>query len=135
MFFFFFSSRRRHTRWNCDWSSDVCSSDLVAFALLPIGALWLVYRRSAGGPYVAGLIVAFAAATGFLSFGVRPQVFNVLFAAAFVSLLEGYKDRAVSRRALWLLPALTVLWANLHSGYLLGVGLLTLYAAAEAFDA
>src|SRR6266568_6405028 len=29
LFFFFFSSRRRHTRWNCDWSSDVCSSDLV----------------------------------------------------------------------------------------------------------
>src|SRR6266481_7601990 len=27
---FFFSSRRRHTRWNCDWSSDVCSSDLRA---------------------------------------------------------------------------------------------------------
>src|SRR5689334_25123606 len=30
---FFFSSRRRHTRWNCDWSSDVCSSDLY-------GPLW-----------------------------------------------------------------------------------------------
>src|SRR6266487_4407041 len=27
---FFFSSRRRHTRWTDDWSSDVCSSDLVA---------------------------------------------------------------------------------------------------------
>ena len=26
--FFFFSSRRRHTRCICDWSSDVCSSDL-----------------------------------------------------------------------------------------------------------
>src|SRR6476661_10329445 len=26
--FFFFSSRRRHTRFKCDWSSDVCSSDL-----------------------------------------------------------------------------------------------------------
>src|SRR5438034_11655952 len=26
---FFFSSRRRHTRSLCDWSSDVCSSDLV----------------------------------------------------------------------------------------------------------
>src|SRR5574337_1700527 len=26
--FFFFSSRRRHTRLSCDWSSDVCSSDL-----------------------------------------------------------------------------------------------------------
>src|SRR6266511_5161360 len=28
-FFFFFSSRRRHTRFSRDWSSDVCSSDLV----------------------------------------------------------------------------------------------------------
>src|SRR2546430_4941937 len=28
--FFFFSSRRRHTRFDCDWSSDVCSSDLIA---------------------------------------------------------------------------------------------------------
>src|SRR5690348_8065110 len=27
---FFFSSRRRHTRWTGDWSSDVCSSDLQA---------------------------------------------------------------------------------------------------------
>src|SRR2546430_11239658 len=27
---FFFSSRRRHTRFDCDWSSDVCSSDLEA---------------------------------------------------------------------------------------------------------
>src|SRR5258707_13364827 len=29
MCFFFFSSRRRHTRYWRDWSSDVCSSDLV----------------------------------------------------------------------------------------------------------
>src|SRR5688572_32244336 len=31
--FFFFSSRRRHTRFDCDWSSDVCSSDLFRFEL------------------------------------------------------------------------------------------------------
>src|SRR2546430_4052165 len=30
IFLFFFSSRRRHTRFDCDWSSDVCSSDLAA---------------------------------------------------------------------------------------------------------
>src|SRR5690349_22714256 len=30
-FFFFFSSRRRHTRSLRDWSSDVCSSDLVSY--------------------------------------------------------------------------------------------------------
>src|SRR5262245_63731479 len=34
-FFFFFSSRRRHTRCLSDWSSDVCSSDLVE----PAGAV------------------------------------------------------------------------------------------------
>src|SRR5215211_8016581 len=33
-FFFFFSSRRRHTRSLCDWSSDVCSSDLVTRELV-----------------------------------------------------------------------------------------------------
>src|SRR6266478_5952063 len=31
--FFFFSSRRRHTRFDCDWSSDVCSSDLVSIGI------------------------------------------------------------------------------------------------------
>src|SRR2546427_12086300 len=33
--FFFFSSRRRHTRFDCDWSSDVCSSDLWVTPLYP----------------------------------------------------------------------------------------------------
>src|SRR5438876_5919632 len=55
---FFFSSRRRHTRWTGDWSSDVCSSDLdgamvcqplgsgedawqtIAPSVLPFGADW-----------------------------------------------------------------------------------------------
>src|SRR5256886_17430977 len=43
--FFFFSSRRRHTRFDCDWSSDVCSSDLQSLRQLQI--------RGAGisGPY------------------------------------------------------------------------------------
>src|SRR5260221_2355748 len=39
---FFFSSRRRHTRSLCDWSSDVCSSDLllgVVFASITLGYL------------------------------------------------------------------------------------------------
>src|SRR2546427_443379 len=36
LFFFFFSSRRRHTRFDCDWSSDVCSSDLLQERLFQI---------------------------------------------------------------------------------------------------
>src|SRR2546430_9792776 len=43
----FFSSRRRHTRFDCDWSSDVCSSDLGAPVRDPAGSLLgavLVFR-------------------------------------------------------------------------------------------
>src|SRR3712207_1386164 len=38
---FFFSSRRRHTRYWRDWSSDVCSSDL----LVKSGAIWTVQPK------------------------------------------------------------------------------------------
>src|SRR2546430_7960715 len=41
---FFFSSRRRHTRFDCDWSSDVCSSDLWVRALISY------YARETGAP-------------------------------------------------------------------------------------
>src|SRR5689334_23489807 len=47
-FFFFFSSRRRHTRWNCDWSSDVCSSDLIKLTVNERSAVqatpWIFYQ-------------------------------------------------------------------------------------------
>src|SRR5205085_8719848 len=43
--FFFFSSRRRHTRFDCDWSSDVCSSDLTGGEVC---ALDHVYSEGAG---------------------------------------------------------------------------------------
>src|SRR5688572_33010998 len=47
--FFFFSSRRRHTRFDCDWSSDVCSSDLRSGAVPATerGTLGLFFTESA----------------------------------------------------------------------------------------
>src|SRR5207237_7234116 len=60
---FFFSSRRRHTRFKCDWSSDVCSSDLRDRFLLLVGLLLgaaplaaqqrMVIRPEPGTPVVA----------------------------------------------------------------------------------
>src|SRR5215211_8881435 len=54
---FFFSSRRRHTRSLCDWSSDVCSSDLVLARVAAAGpAAWLiqgVWPRDAYGVFAA----------------------------------------------------------------------------------
>src|SRR2546430_8931578 len=51
--FFFFSSRRRHTIFDCDWSSDVCSSDLpfVIEAAEPVGqAVFAEDRQDFGEP-------------------------------------------------------------------------------------
>src|SRR5205085_9144550 len=45
---FFFSSRRRHTSFDCDWSSDVCSSDLS------LAALWLAVAVPAA-PYTLAI--------------------------------------------------------------------------------
>src|SRR5256885_11044331 len=75
-FVFFFSSRRRHTRLQGDWSSDVCSSDLMMIGPAPmIRMLWMSVRlgtlsgrhRRAGGagcPPPAAAASAGAAASG-----------------------------------------------------------------------
>src|SRR5712692_6379156 len=51
--FFFFSSRRRHTRWNCDWSSDVCSSDLAPRAAAVAAPSVAVVAPAAPSPSAA----------------------------------------------------------------------------------
>src|SRR2546430_5181987 len=59
---FFFSSRRRHTRFDCDWSSDVCSSDLFALesqlARINGNAAYLALLRDAYRAYVKELRLA-----------------------------------------------------------------------------
>src|SRR6266487_5749044 len=60
--FFFFSSRRRHTRWTGDWSSDVCSSDLDLVLLLIIAnavqnAMVGPDTSLAGGLVAAGVLI------------------------------------------------------------------------------
>src|SRR5437588_9047758 len=60
VFFFFFSSRRRHTRSLCDWSSDVCSSDLLLSYLGICVLLWKWLSRLLSGPllFVAATCIA-----------------------------------------------------------------------------
>src|SRR5580692_8027575 len=54
-FFFCFSSRRRHTRFDCDWSSDVCSSDLTADGVSELSTAVSVPRHSADVDQAHGL--------------------------------------------------------------------------------
>src|SRR5439155_9040095 len=83
-FIFFFSSRRRHTRWPRDWSSDVCSSDLSACAgtaaavvLHQLAAAAEQSRGAAGvsvaaGP--AGLAAALCGSAGDLALAAADQL-------------------------------------------------------------
>src|SRR3712207_6939644 len=74
--FFFFSSRRRHTRYWRDWSSDVCSSDLQVWLMMGIATcvelfcsvVWGLYRYRWGNvplfvPPGHGLLYLFALRT------------------------------------------------------------------------
>src|SRR5437016_11724879 len=67
--FFFFSSRRRHTRLVSDWSSDVCSSDLVLFSAASLAC---------GLASSTGVLVAARAAQGFGAAIVSPSTLSII---------------------------------------------------------
>src|SRR5205085_7999907 len=92
---FFFSSRRRHTRFDCDWSSDVCSSDLSVrnFARgvrhganqLPIG-------------YVYGqLVSAMPDASGEVAYTAQVFPRGVSYATGWMMLLARSEERRVGK--------------------------------------
>src|SRR5260221_10555527 len=78
-FFFFFSSRRRHTRSLCDWSSDVCSSDLAPLT-------WGLSRICSGRPCTRRLR---------RNVGVNGKQSLLL---SYKSLLGGWKHRMVAQK-------------------------------------
>src|SRR6478672_12046929 len=91
-FFFFFSSRRRHTRSDRDWSSDVCSSDLSAVDYAALVAfncmLWIL---------AAGLRVGFAGEIDYAALLVYlATVPLVLAAALLVALVYGAQQRLLA---------------------------------------
>src|SRR6266536_2454442 len=80
MFSFFFSSRRRHTRSTRDWSSDVCSSDLLVDVLAE-GADWVVrYQGGANAGHTVQIgeksFVLHQIPSGILHPGVRCAIGN-----------------------------------------------------------
>src|SRR5882757_6542994 len=112
--FFFFSSRRRHTRYWRDWSSDVCSSDLVLAALAvlsswSIGGLFLSL-----GPELSALVYN---SSSHLISGVG--VFMLAGSAAIAQLLFG-------RVAPWRAAAIGSL------ALAIGMGLIVAAAAADS---
>ncbi len=126
---------------NHEWAADVVFAGafrlaggrgLVALrALLLAGTLALlaalVWERSR---HPIGTVALLAAAAGTVSFfaNLRPHSFTWLLTLAFLAAADAH--RRGSRRALWWWPPLMVLWANLHGGFVLGLAVAGLGAAA-----
>jgi hypothetical protein len=73
---------------------------------------FVAYRRT--GSWIWGIAAALAAASLAVNFDHdRPGILSYVFTAAYLAILE-------SRRRLWLLPVLAVVWANCHGGFFLG---------------
>ncbi len=106
---------------------------MLAFAGVIGLAFVLVYKRCVGRPYLAAMTVLLGFLASAPTWGVRPQMFNMLMLAIMVYIVEGVRDGA-SQRWFWALPLLTAVWANLHSGYLLGVVVLGVYVVGGAMQ-
>jgi hypothetical protein len=74
------------------------------------------------------LYMVFAAPT----WGVRPQVLIPLFLGLFLLILSLYKRGALSPRALWALPAIMLLWTNMHASFFMGIALVGAFIVGEA---
>jgi len=93
---------------------------------------------------VALILVLLAASASMIHFLARPHVVSWLFTVAWFWILESSEnDRtdsnanfsatsAIRRARLWLLPLITLLWVNLHGGFLLGFALLAIYWVSAA---
>jgi hypothetical protein len=99
--------------------------------------LWLIFataRRRGAGP-IAAILTLFLV-SGFLAIGyspVRAQVFTYAFFSLTLYILETV--RLTGRwRILWLLVPMQVVWANLHGGFLAGLGIIFLYGLGDTLS-
>ena len=95
---------------------------LLATCAVVTLAFALVYLQCEARPHLAVFVVLLGALASAVAWGPRPQMLTMCLAALFTYLLDRY--RAGRRRVLWLYPALTTLWVNLHSGFFLGLALI-----------
>jgi hypothetical protein len=110
----------------------------------------LLYRlvlRKCANPLIAIAVTFLANAGASIHWLARPHLFTLLFTVIFLGILDrAYVEGTASatragtqgpavRKMLWLLPALTVLWTNLHGGFVAGLILIAAYAAGGLMEA
>jgi len=102
----------------------------LLLALVGAGLLWRSTASVTRRTWVRGAVIALVVAAAARGFAVRPQIFSYCAVAALLSWLDWL---AVRRRGSALAPlaivfAVFVLWANLHGAFIVGLGILGLFA-------
>ncbi len=107
---------------------------IASTAALSLLTLFLVDRACAGPRYLSVYVtlLVFAVLNTFVS--PKPLMFTYLFVSVFILILDRTQRGQWSAKALYLLPPLMGIWANLHGGFAVGLGLLLLYAAGGWVD-
>lgn len=92
---------------------------IVAFTLIGALAFGIAFATSQARPGTTSFIAALAAWAAAVATGVRPQMFNLVGLAFALWIMERVRRSGRARDG-WPLIVVTILWVNLHSGYLLG---------------
>jgi hypothetical protein len=112
--------------------ASVVLASLLVISLTSALLYQLVHRRC-GNPLVAIALTGLAAAGSSIHWLARPHLFTMLFMVIFLTILERVHEGR--KRLLWSLPLLTILWTNLHGGFLVGIVLVGAYAGGELLRA
>jgi hypothetical protein len=106
---------------------------IFIFAVLTAIAFWIAFKRANSHPFIAGFATLVAVWTSLPNIGVRPRVFTILLASIYLALL-GRFARGIREWWIWILIPLMALWANLHGGFFIGLGLIVLTAVGMVID-
>ncbi|HTX92413.1 MAG TPA: hypothetical protein VMC09_14475 [Anaerolineales bacterium] len=108
---------------------------ILVFSIVITGAFLLTYLRtpSPARPYIAGFCLLLGALSTAPTWGVRPQMLSLLITSIFLYFLDVYIKQQKIKTLIWL-PLITVVWVNLHAGYLLGLAVVAIYIAGWAID-
>lgn len=130
-----------------EWLSDVSMAavhrhlglgGIALLSLLVLGATSLCIYRStveeSEHRLIAISLTGLAMAAGTIHWLARPHLVTPLFAAVFCWVLNKVEKGVSDGRLLLWLPALTILWANLHGGFFVGIALVMTYALGAAAE-
>jgi hypothetical protein len=137
-----YSFTRQGHRWVAhEWLSEILiyglyrvagwSGLIVGFATITVVTFLFLYLRCQGQPYIAGILVLLGALASRPTWGVRPQSLSLLLASILLWLFESSVE---NRTRLWWIVPMTLLWANLHAGYSLGIALMILWLLGSWLD-